>query len=135
MNKLIESSNDPVKAKLSKMHCAAILTLGFEQYTGTAAAKVVVMRENLMGEIARGRTEKPFWRRIDDEVAEKRRKTGDTSAPAKRKTSDEVEDDDEDIVMPNDVDGGGILDGNRVMAKRNEKTKGNDRDEHAAGTE
>ena len=29
MNKLIKSSNDPVRVKLSKMHCAAILTLGF----------------------------------------------------------------------------------------------------------
>ena len=46
--KFIDGANDT--AKLNKMHCAVLLTLGFAQYTGTSS-KLGELQQDLKGEI------------------------------------------------------------------------------------
>ena len=80
MAKLLDNANNPAATKLSKIQCAAVLTIGFEKYSGTSA-KVDDLRDKVKLEIAKGEgeEEKPFWTR-QDEIAAKRRKTGDASS-------------------------------------------------------
>ncbi len=114
MNKIIKNSNDPAMVKLSKIHYTVILTLGFGQCTGTAT-KVVVICDSMKEEITRGQKKKPFWRQIDEELADE-----DVVTWEKRETSGDGEGGGKNIEMLNAVNQEGIVNGNQEMAEMND---------------
>lgn len=60
MLKLFRNGNDPVKAKLKKDECKAVLTIGFDA-KGISQMGASDLKEKLAGFIAEGSTENAFW--------------------------------------------------------------------------
>ena len=75
--RLIDGANNT--AKLTKTHCAAVLTLGFACKTMTGS-KLGELQRDLKGEIEKGMSEKTFWTTLAETLSSKRQKTGETAA-------------------------------------------------------
>ena len=66
MKRMLENDNDVEKAKLGKEQCAAVLTLGFNKFTRFGSKKLVDLRDDVKGEIAKyyeGKVVPYFWLR------------------------------------------------------------------------
>ena len=77
ITRLIDGANNT--EKLTKTHCAAVLTLGFACKTSTGS-KLGELQRDLKGEIEKGMSEKPFWTSLAETSLSKRQKTGETAA-------------------------------------------------------
>ena len=66
-------------AKLTKTHCAAVLTLRFACKNATDS-KLGELQQELKGEIEKGMSEKMFWTTLAETLSSKRQKTGETAA-------------------------------------------------------
>ena len=75
--RLIDGANDT--AKLTKTHCAAVITLGFACKTMTGS-KLGELQRDLKGKIEKGMSEKIFLTTLVETLSLKRQKTGETAA-------------------------------------------------------
>ena len=73
------------KAKLKKIDCAAILTLGFGEFTSVSGVNLIDIRKQVDAKIAKGRSDDAFWKSIDSANAEnqrdKKRQRDETTLP------------------------------------------------------
>ena len=83
--RLIDGANNT--AKLTKTHCAAVLTLGFACKTSTGS-KLGELQRDLKGEIEKGISDKPFWTSLAETSLSKRQKKGETAG--RNTTADQV---------------------------------------------
>ena len=77
ITRLIDGANNT--EKLTKTHCAAVLTLGFACKTSTGS-KLGELQQDLKGEIEKGMSEKPLWTSLAETSLSKVQKTGETAA-------------------------------------------------------
>ena len=79
MSKLLDNKDpatdkyNAVSAKLEKIHCAAVLTLGFNSYTGTGPG-LGILRDNVNTEINKDKSDDEFWKMMDRLVLKKRKR-------------------------------------------------------------
>ena len=59
-------------SKLTRKQCAAILTLGFGEFTGDSG-KMDSLRSKVDTGIRRGKTDKDYWKRMEDDASKRRK--------------------------------------------------------------